>query len=396
MSRLKGNTNQGYDVVVVGAGITGASTAYHLKKLKLRKVLLLERNTPASGGTGKSAAIVRQHYSTPLMARLARASIDKFETMAQELGRSGGYEARGYYLLVPGALLDAAKRNVEMQKSVGVNTRFLTEAEVEDALPWLNPDGVAGVIHEPRGGCADSVRTTEAYVGAFESMGGEVRLKTPCRGLLRRGDAVVGVVLEDGPVHCGAVVNAAGCWAHCLARSSGIELNLRILREQDTVWQARPERPLPQQSVSNAVDAIYVRPMATDRFVIGRGFPKEYQEVDPYNFRQSADEEFITDILTRAELRFPPLTGMKLLAAYAALYDVTPDWYPFVGPRRGLDGYYDACGGSGHGFKIGPAIGEELAEWIVNGAVKGDFAQLSYDRLVDNNLFVQAYGGNRG
>jgi glycine/D-amino acid oxidase-like deaminating enzyme len=90
------------------------------------------------------------------------------------------------------------------------------------------------------------------------------------------------------------------------------------------------------------------------------------------------------------------MSGVKRLAAYASLYDVTIDWQPFIGPRSGLDGYYDACGGSGHAFKIGPAVGRELADWIVDGTVEEDFANFSYDRIAAGNLFIQAYGGNRG
>jgi len=98
----------------------------------------------------------------------------------------------------------------------------------------------------------------------------------------------------------------------------------------------------------------------------------------------------------RMERRFPPLAGAKLVTAYAALYDVALDWYPYVGPRKGIEGYFDACGGSGHGFKIGPAIGKELADWIADARTGADFSRLSYDRISANRLFTQAYGGNRG
>ena len=87
---------------------------------------------------------------------------------------------------------------------------------------------------------------------------------------------------------------------------------------------------------------------------------------------------------------------MKLINSYAALYDVTPDWYPFVGPRKNLSGYFDANGGSGHGFKIGPAIGHELAKWIIDGKTRNGFEKLSFDRIDKNELFEGAYGGNRG
>ena len=96
------------------------------------------------------------------------------------------------------------------------------------------------------------------------------------------------------------------------------------------------------------------------RFIIGRGFPKDYFDVDPYNYKTSADQDFIADVQTRVERRFPAFAGMKLIEAYAALYDVTPDWYPIVGPRSGIAGYADFSGGSGHGFKIAPAIGKRI------------------------------------
>ena len=95
-------------------------------------------------------------------------------------------------------------------------------------------------------------------------------------------------------------------------------------------------------------------------------------------------------------LRFPPLDGARLVNAYAALYDVSLDWYQYVGPRAGVDGYADFCGGSGHGFKAAPAIARELADWLVEGKVRADFRQFSYDRVAANNLFVLSYGGNRG
>jgi len=385
-----------YDVVVVGAGILGASTAYHLARTGTKRVLLLERGEPACGGTGKSAAIVRQHYSTPILARLARDSVAMFATMAETLGADGGYVNDGYCFLLGADMLPGARRNVAMQQALGIDARFLAPAEWESRLPGLNPEGVAGAIFEAKGGYADPVRTTEAYVEAFRRAGGEVRLRTPVRALLRTGDRIVGALLDDGPVAAGAVVNACGPWARSLAGSAGLELPLRAVREQDTIWQARPGRTVPAVSISNGVDATYFRPLGQGRLVIGRGFPKAYVDVDPYNYKQTADDDFIADAQARAELRFPPLAGMTLVQSYAALYDVTPDWYPFVGPRAGLAGYYDASGGSGHGFKIGPAIGRELARWIETGEAEADFAALSHDRIAAGRLFAQSFGGNRG
>lgn len=319
-----------------------------------------------------------------------------FRAMPEELGRDGGYRGVGWFMLIASQSVAGAQKNVAMQQEAGIVTRFLDESEIAERLPWLNPEGVAHVIHEPDGGYADPVQATEAYVEAFERAGGDVRLNHPVRELLRQGDRVTGVVTDEGPIHCGVVVNAAGPWAHLLARSAGIELSLRVVRELDTVWEARSGRPLPEQSISNAVDAIYVRPLGQNRFIVGRGFPKDYYDVDPNNYKETADEDFVSDVLARMERRFPPFAGVKRLDTYASLYDVAPDWYPFIGPRSGLEGYCDACGGSGHGFKLGPSIGRRLADWILDGQTDADFARLSYDRIGRGELFQQAYGGNRG
>jgi len=387
---------ESFDVVVVGAGITGASTAYHLKQLGVGRVLLLDREGPAAGGTGKSAAIIRQHYSTPVLSRLTKAGIAMLLGMKEATGHDSGFVQSGWFFLVPADMRAQAETNMAMQKKLGIDTRALSRTEIAQRMPWLDPDGIDTVIFERSGGYADPVRTTAAFIAGFEKQGGIFWAKTPVRRLLREGDRIVGVESDDDVVPAGTVVNAAGPWARFLAESAGLELPLRAVREQDTVWQARGNRPLPASSISNAVDADYLRPLGQDRFVIGRGFPKEYLDVDPYNYKLTADDEFIRDVQARVERRFPPFAGMTLLASYAALYDVTPDWYPFYGPRQGIQGYADASGGSGHGFKLGPAAGAELARWIAEGEVAEDFAGLSYDRVPAGRLFANTFAGNRG
>jgi glycine/D-amino acid oxidase-like deaminating enzyme len=384
-----------YDAIVVGAGISGAATAYHLRKAGA-KTLLVERGEPASGGTGKSAAIIRQSYSTPLLVRLARASITMFENAKAELGRDGGFVQDGYCFVVSHDMLEGAKKNVAMQRGLGIVNEWSDGAGFPQHLPEINPDGIAGSVYEPHGGYADPVQATDAYVTAFQTLGGEFRARTAVRRLLREGGRITGIELDNREVKAGVVVNAAGPWARPLAQSAGLDLPLRAVREQDTVWQIPAGRAVPKTSISMGVDATYYRPLGQGRFIIGRGFPKEYVDVDPYNYKTTADGDFIGDVQTRVERRFPSFAGMKLIEAYAALYDVTPDWYPFVGPRSGVAGYADFSGGSGHGFKIAPAIGRELAEWLLTGKVADDFRQFSHDRIAQGNLFVQSFGGNRG
>ncbi len=385
-----------YDAIVIGAGITGASIAYHLKVQGAKNVLLVERNAPASGGTGASAACIRQNYSSPLMARLARRAVEQFRIMADELGMDGGFDNCGYHMIVPADMVEGLTRNIAVQRQQGVLAEFMTDAQIAERCAWLNMEGVAAVTWEPEGGCADPVRSTEAYVHGFKQRGGEVRLKTPVRRLLRERDRIVGVETDQGQLHAAWVVNAAGPFSTFLAASAQISLPMRVIREQDTVWEARSNRPLPIPVLAVAIDGIYIRRLTGTRYVIGRGFPKEYVDCDPYNFKVTADPEFISDVMTRTEHRIPAFSGAKLIDSYASYYDVTLDWHPYLGPRRDVQGYCDASGGSGHGFKFGPSFGESIAKWLITGDVESDFKTLSYDRVPDGKLLGQTFGGNRG
>jgi sarcosine oxidase subunit beta len=229
-----------YDAIVIGAGISGASTAYHLRKAGA-KTLLIERGEPASGGTGKSAAIIRQSYSTPLLVRLARASITMLENARSVLGRAAGFVQDGYCFVVSAEMLEGAKKNVAMQQSLGIVNEWSEGPGFPQHLPEINPEGIAGVVYEPHGGYADPVQTTEAFVSAFEKLGGEFRARTPVRRLLRQSDRITGVELDSGEVSAAHVVNAAGPWARPLAASASLDLPLRRFRPD-----ARCRRPRSQ------------------------------------------------------------------------------------------------------------------------------------------------------
>ena len=180
-----------------------------------------------------------------------------------------------------------------------------------------------------------------------------------CGGLLRKGDRITGVELDSGEIDARSiVVNAAGPWAKPLAASAGLDLPMRSVREQDTVWQV-PGRARGAEDLGldgRRCDSTTARSgqIASSS---GAAFRRSTSTSIPITTRPARTTDFITDVQTRVERRFPAFAGMKLIEAYAALYDVTPDWYPFVGPRAGLAGYADFSGGSGHGFKIAPAIG---------------------------------------
>ena len=248
-----------YDAIVIGAGISGAATAYHLRKAGA-KTLLIERGEPASGGTGKSAAIIRQSYSTPLLVRLARASITMFENAKAELGRTRASCRTAIASSSRRTCWRARRRTSRCRRASASSTNGRRGRAFPQHLPEINPEGIAGIVYEPHGGYADPVQATEAYVEAFKNLGGEFRARTPVRRLLREGDRITGVELDNGEVSANHVVNAAGPWAKPLAESAGLDLPLRSVREQDTVWQVPAGRAVPKTSISMGVDATLLPP----------------------------------------------------------------------------------------------------------------------------------------
>jgi sarcosine oxidase, subunit beta len=386
-----------FDFIVAGAGIFGASVAYQLKKLGAGRVLLIERGAaPAAGTTAASAAIIRQHYSNEILSQVTRESIGILQGLERERGKTGLFHAAGWHFLIPEDSLEGARENVNMQRRAGINTSLRLMDEIRDELPWLNPDGVAAVVYEPDSGYADPVSCSEALVAQFERLGGTTMFGTACDGLIRNGDRIDGVMTKSGTFSAKYTVNACGPWSSALAATARVSLPIRIYREQETVWQCKHAEDMPKGSISNGVDAIYLRPMGEGRYTIGRGFPKEYEDANPDAYDKRADDEVVQDILTRAQLRFPPFAHAVCLNGFASLYDVTPDWYPFIGKRSDVSGYADASGGSGHGFKLAPALGARLADWLLNGKVSPEIERLSHDRVITNRLFSQKFGGNRG
>ena len=385
-----------FDAVIVGAGISGTATAYHLTKGGMKRVLLLDREAGvANGPTRDSAAVVRMHYSEPVLVRAALDSREMFRNMKAMLGKDGGFKERGWFLALPPAMVPAARRNIDMQRTLGLDARILPESEFAQMTPWMNPDGVGGVVYEPESGYADPVQTTEAFAYAFQQLGGEIRTRAACRTLIRQGDRIVGVELDDATIHAGTVVNAAGPWSKYLAATIGLDMDLRAVREQDAIWEVPKNRPMPVCSFSTAIEAAYCRALGDGRFILGLGYPKEYHDADPYNYKRTMDDDFRMVAFDKNVKRLPNLQGAKLLSSYASLYDITPDFYPYVGPRVGIAGYAEFCGGSGHGFKIAPGLSQKLAQWILDGRTDEEFAGLSYDRIAKGRRYG-GLGGNRG
>ena len=386
------------DAVIIGGGAVGTSTLYHLTKLGMTDVVLLEKGNLASGSTGDSAAIVRQHYSNEVSTLLVKRGIEILLALPDETGTDVFTQA-GWCFLVPPEAESSFVENMAQLQGLGVRTWEISiEEAAEKHLPGLNPDGIARVAYEPDGGYADPHLLCQVFADRARELGAEVYPNTPVTGITMSGDRVTGVQTPNGDISSPIVVNAAGPWAGAIGRMAGLDLPLEISREQEMMLRVPSGASAPQCSVSNMVERIYFRPTKEQGTVlIGVGHPKENEPVSPDDYDRRADPDFIEDAGGRLAHRLPHLADAEVIASWAGLYTITPDWSMIVDRAPGVEGMYLAVGGSGHSFKLAPAIGQCLAEMIATGnAATVDIAPLRASRFSEGDPLRSTYGGNRG
>jgi len=384
------------DAVVIGAGVNGASTAYNLIKKGLKKVVLIEKYLIASGGTGRSAAIVRQHYSNEELVRMVKRSVEIFHHFDQEIGGDPGFVNCGWAFMVPDYVSEGFSTNLAMQKRLGIDTRVISKEELKEMEPRLELSDVDRIAYEPGAGYADPHATTYSYVQRFCEMGGELMSMTTVQGLTIENGAAKGVRTEREEISTNAVINAAGPWAHYIGKWAGLEVPIQVTREEEIIIESSDVGGPVKLAISDMCLAIYYRPHGRTHTLLGRGFPKNYQFVDPDQYKEAADESFIEESAALLWKRLPAFRKAIFVNAYTGLYDVTPDWYPILGKVDEVKGFYMCAGFSGHGFKLGPAIGELMAEEIVDGQAHTiDISRFNLSRFQKGELFKAAYGANR-
>ncbi len=359
------------DVVVVGGGVTGLSTARALTGAGVGRVTVLERGALGSGGTGKSSGVVRCHYGIPSLAALAWHSIPVLENATDILGDDAGFHSTGYLVAVgPGNEAPLAA-NVAMQQGLGIEVSLIGTDDAADLWPWASFEDIAAVAHEPRGGYGDAHRTALAFAGAARRRGATIRQLSPVASIAVRGDQVDGVVLADGErIATDRVVVAAGTWSVALLAPLGIELPVRAQRAQ--VLLVDPGVDLgPVPVLSDLATLQYVRPDGTQSLLVGDSDHSSPEWSDPDSYADRADDDFVERLVAKFAHRFPGLTDASLATSYAGCYDVTPDYNPVVSATP-VDGLFVSAGFSGHGYKISPAVGELTADLVCKGRSRHD------------------------
>jgi sarcosine oxidase subunit beta len=366
------------DVVIVGGGVMGTSTAYHLALKGCKNVLLLERQ-PFFGmeATGKCAGGIRYQFGTEINVRLSLLSLPMLDRFEEELGQPINVRHCGYlFLLTNERDVAVFRQNVEMQHRLGVRTEWLDPPSVARMVPLLNLDGVLAATFNPDDGLADPSGVVQGYVSGARRLGARLLTGVEVSGINVAGGRVKGVVTRYGEVATPVVVNAAGPWAAQVGRMAGVDIPISPVRRQIVVTGPIAELPPDFPFVIDFARSLYFHREGPG-ILTGMSNPDE-----PPGFDQSVDREWELVHLETAVKRLPVLERAGLASRWAGLYENSPDAHPILGRVAELEGFFCIGGFSGHGFQHGPACGLLLAEEILDGrAHTMDISALDLDRF---------------
>jgi sarcosine oxidase subunit beta len=358
--------NESAEVVVIGGGVAGLSTARALVELGVTDVLVLERDHVASGGSGKTSGVVRCHYGVRSLAAMAWHSLAVLDDAVEILGAESGYRRTGYLVGVGPSDRGALRANVAMHRELGIEVELIGHDEAGELWPWARSDDFAEFAYESRGGYGDGHQTAQAFATAARRGGARIRPYSRVEAIETNGGHVVAVRLGDGcRIGAHQVVVAAGPWSSPLVAAVGVDLPIRAQRAQ--VLLVDPGRRVAGVPVfSDLVTLQYVRPEGPGSLLVGDSDHSDPEWTDPDSYRERAVESDLARSIPKFQHRFPGLEAAMLSSSYAGCYDVTPDYNPVISACS-VQGLWLCAGFSGHGYKISPAVGELMADLICHG-----------------------------
>ncbi|MCA1586305.1 MAG: FAD-binding oxidoreductase [Acidobacteria bacterium] len=375
------------DVIIVGGGCMGASTAYHLARRGLTNIILVERDTQlGAGSTGRNAGGVRHQFSDPANIALSKESIALFARFEQELGFPIDFWRHGYlFLLSTEASVRTFEANVALQRREGVDVEWLSGARAAEVAPGISIDGVLAATFCGADGVADPHGVTMGFAKAAQAMGVRLWRDAEVTRIVVARNRVEGVDTTRGPIASRMVVNAAGPWAGEVGRMAGIDVP--IVPERRHIFIAKPDGDRswddPRYRGETPSTRVLVIDFDTTFYFHREGGGLLFGMADPEE-EVGFDTTVRWDVLPRvtevAVARLPALAHASVSHAWAGLYEMTPDHNPIIGASP-IDGLFVIAGFSGHGFQHSPAAGRILADLIVGRDPKLDLTSFAFDRF---------------
>lgn len=371
------------DMIIIGGGVMGASIAYHLGKQGGGRVVLLERQALCNGTTGRSGAIVRQHYSNDFTVRMAKDSLAVFQHFDDFIGGDCGFLTTGMIVMVDKQGVEALQANVAMQQEQGVDTRLVKAEEVSTVAPGYSGEGIGLACYEADTGVADPMATTHCFGRRARDYGAIIREGVTVTRILTLDGRVTGVQTSHGDLHAPVVVIAANVWSVTLAQDINVALPITATRHPMLALRRPDDFGGRQRLHAVGLDLthnIYLRPDLGGITLVG-STEDVHIASDPDNYAQGLTEEEIAHFRSMAGGSIPALARAVPRGGWAGIYDDTPDFHPILDRLASYEGLYCAVGFSGHGFKLSPIVGQWMAQLILTGTKPEDMEHFAFDRF---------------
>ena len=381
------------DILIVGGGVMGTSIAWQLAQRRAGRVVVLEKSFLGAGSSGKSGAIIRQHYSNRLTASMAQQSLRVFEHFDDLVGGPPVFTRTGLVVVVNEKDKTGLEANLAMQQELGIDVRLVSAQVLADIDPnaRLAEDEVAAF--EAEAGYVEAVQVVASYAEAARKEGADIRLGVEVRQVVMQGTKIVGVETNEGRYNAKCVVLATGPWTAQLGKELGLKLPVQACRTQVALYRRPPDFGRRCAVYADFVQGLYFKPTHGELLHAGSLAGEEINSpVDPDEYDESADGPWLPQVRQRLSRRYPAMHRSYGRGGYGALYAITPDWHPILDKLPGLEGGYCAVGFSGHGFKMSPIVGQLMTELIVDGQAKTlDIAPLRLARFDENDPVKTPY-----
>ncbi|MGN9758019.1 NAD(P)/FAD-dependent oxidoreductase [Streptomyces sp. SD31] len=364
------------DVVIIGGGVMGTSTAFHLAEAGVRNIVVVERGDLGCGSSGKPIGGVRAQFSDPLNIELGNRSLRAFQDFPDRPGTDIGLDTVGYlFLLTTEQQAADFEAGVRIQNGFGVPSRMVDAREAHRLCPYVSTDGLVAAVHSPTDGHARPALVVQGYARAAARAGVTFATRTAVTGLDTSGDRVTAVHTDRGRIDCGTVVCAAGAWSARIGDMAGVSLPVRPVRRQlaFTVPLTPPAPRIPF-TIDFTSSAYFHN--SDDGLLFGLADPDQ-----PDGFDTTWTPDWLDLFRDVVRHRAPALADMETDGGWAGLYEVTPDHNALIGRSGEVTNFLYATGFSGHGFLQAPAVGEIVRDLCLDRAPFVDITPLSADRF---------------
>lgn len=377
------------EVMIIGAGVMGASLAFHLTARGVRDVLLLEKASVGAGASSKTGALLRQHYTNVPEATLVHRSVQTFAHWGDIVGGDCGYDRSGLIATVHQTGPDDPNvarmyANVAMQRRIGIKAAVVTAAELKELQPFDDVSDIVCAAYETEGGAVDAVATNRSFVRAALDRGARLREGVRVTAIRVAGGRVSGVETTDGPVDAGVVVCCANAWSKPLLATAGVDVPLDVMRVPVAILARPAMMAAGHMAYVDTAAGIFCRTWKPGQTLIGVATEEHHTYVNPDTYDATVDATYGAAAITQISRRMPPMAAARFVTGWAGLYDMSPDTHPILDEAPDIAGLYLMVGFSGAGFKKSPAIGECVAQRITGEAPAVDLTPFRLNRFAND------------